>query len=149
MFTLSVGFVNGFATGVFIFMITALTRQGNMFVCFKSLFYSKEKKEEKQAFTEASSPEFNTCSPCHFPSASNDIGNYSALVWIEPGRLWVLLPCRWVSHSNGSKLAVTKAGLGSCCYASETISFHWLSARCQVNARQHSHYGCEKWRTDR
>lgn len=90
---------------------------------------------KKAAFAGAPSLEFNTCSLCHFLSASHDIGNYSALVRMEPGRLGVLLPCSWVSHSNRSKLAVTKAGLGSCCHASETLLFHWVSPHCQVNAR--------------
>lgn len=44
--------------------------------------------------------EFNTF--CHIFSASHDIRNYSALVWIEPGRLRVLLPCSWVSDSDRS-----------------------------------------------
>lgn len=92
--------------------------------------------KKKAVFAGVSSLEFNTFSLCHFLSASHDIRNYSALVWIEPGRLGVLLPCSWVSDSNRGKLAVTKAGLGSCCYASETILFHRVFAHCQVNSRQ-------------
>lgn len=37
-------------------------------------------------FERASSAEFKACSLCHFFSASHDIGNYSALVYVEPGR---------------------------------------------------------------
>lgn len=78
---------------------------------------------KKQPFSRASSLEVNTWSLCHFPPASYDIGHYSVLVCTEPGRLGVLLPCSGVSHSDRSKLAVTEARLGICCYASENIPF--------------------------
>lgn len=131
MFTFSVGFVNGLQTDLF---TVSLTCQGTCISPFKLVLQPWWK--QKAVFAGVSSLEFNTFSLCHFLSASHDIRNYSALVWIEPSRLGVLLPCSWVSDSNRGKLAVTKAGLGSCCYASETILFHRLFAHCQVNARQ-------------
>ena len=71
-----------------------------------------------------------------FFSASSDTQNYSVLERMEPGRPGMLLPSSWVSHSNKSKLAVTTARLGSCCCASESILFHWVSVRCQTDTRQ-------------
>lgn len=87
MFTLSVEFVNGLKTDIFILMKAALMFQAK---CILSLCYSLHGGEE-EVFT-ATSLGFNACSPRHFLPTSHDIGNYSALVSAEPGSLGVLLP---------------------------------------------------------
>lgn len=112
-----------------------------------SSHYGLDGKQQPSPGQRTNPPEFNTCSLCHFLSASHDIGNYSALVWMEPGRRGVLLPCSWVSHSNRSKLAVTEAGLGSCCYASETVLCNRVLCSPASQCKATSHYTWERQRS--
>lgn len=133
MFAFFEGVVNEFYTDIFISMMPALTcHMHNIHFIFQACITAPMGGRKAAG---ALSLEFNTWSLCHFLSASHDIGNYSALACTQPGRLGVLLPCSGVSHSNRSKLAVTKAGLGSRCYASETMPFFFLSPGSLLTAK--------------
>lgn len=89
-------------------------------------------EKKKAAFEMTFSLKFNTCSFCHFLSASHGIGNYSALVCMEPGRLEELLPSSWMSHSNKSKWAVTtRLGLGTAAVP-KRLSWSRQQYRCNI-----------------